>query len=153
MEAAVIDGGVEFKDKFAEKNGRTERAGAALKEQLKLALETSEIGSPDELELLVMEVVNCRNSYIDHSGYSAHQPTTDELRRLEELTELLPELVEETAERPGKRQYKDLTAEMPSELESEARARLRRNSTDSQSTRVPVVASSSQGDGDAAASL
>eukprot|EP00971_Amphidinium_carterae_P287188 5700972-Amphidinium_carterae.2 len=68
MEAAVIDGGVEFKDKFAEQvdhlgefthctdsyaphqNGRTERAGAAVKEQLKLALETCEIGSLDELD-------------------------------------------------------------------------------------------------------
>eukprot|EP00971_Amphidinium_carterae_P141395 2801878-Amphidinium_carterae.1 len=78
--------------------------------------------------------------------------TTDELRGLEELTELLPELVEETAERRGKRQYKDLTAEMPSEMESEARSRMRRNSTDSQSTRAPMAATSSHGDGDTAAS-
>eukprot|EP00971_Amphidinium_carterae_P349029 6490808-Amphidinium_carterae.1 len=275
MEAAVIDGGVEFKDKFAEQadhlgifthctdsyaphqNGRTERAGAAVKDQLRLALETAEVGNLDELELLVMEVVNCRNAYIDRSGYSAHQrvfgrsvrqvlstlqedhlsteqlaldtradfqksadirtaalaslfkleartrvsraaraklrkteefnvgqwifihrrnkfnrywregpavvvmtsgatiwanhrgglhkinkemaraATTDELRGIEELTELLPELVEETAERRGRRQYKDLTAEVPADMEDEARTSRRRRSVDSQSTHVP----------------
>eukprot|EP00971_Amphidinium_carterae_P346453 6487908-Amphidinium_carterae.2 len=276
MEAAVIDGGPEFKDKFAEQvdhlgifthctdsyaphqNGRTERAGAAVKEQLKLALETTEVGSVGELELLIKEVVNCGNAFIDRSGYSAHQrvfgrslrqtlsglqedhlsadqlaldtradfskaaeirtaalaslykleartrvtraarakirktedfhvgqwifihrrnkfnrywregpavvvmtsgttiwanhrgglykinkemarsATTDELRGLEELTELLPELVEETVERRGRRQYKDLTAEVPMEMESEANETQRRTSVDSQSTQAPV---------------
>eukprot|EP00971_Amphidinium_carterae_P351024 6491865-Amphidinium_carterae.1 len=90
-EVCCVDGGPEFKESFADltdhlgvfvhqadsyaphQSGKTERAGGLFKQQLHLALETAEVGSVAELEQLAWEICNTRNTYIDRSGFSAHQ--------------------------------------------------------------------------------
>eukprot|EP00971_Amphidinium_carterae_P121859 2413179-Amphidinium_carterae.4 len=53
--------------------GKTERAGGALKRQVLLALEETDVLSPEEFHQLVYHAVAARDKYIDRSGYSADQ--------------------------------------------------------------------------------
>ena len=92
-EAAITDGGMEFRDRFERgleqlgtlqtvtdqespwQNGRVERHGQWVKERLELELSggTSVLGNVDDLEELAMALVTTKNSWFNRGGYSPAQ--------------------------------------------------------------------------------
>eukprot|EP00971_Amphidinium_carterae_P336232 6472477-Amphidinium_carterae.2 len=90
-EQIICDQGSEFKGKFRDfvewngtlihctdsrsphQNGRTERAGGLVKEQVQLVHDELDLLTHDELEWAVCHAVAARNAYVDRSGFSAHQ--------------------------------------------------------------------------------
>eukprot|EP00971_Amphidinium_carterae_P122614 2427689-Amphidinium_carterae.1 len=90
-EQIICDQGSEFKGRFRDfvewagtlvhctdsrsphQNGRTERAGGLVKEQVQLVHEECDLLSHDELEWAVYHSVSARNAFVDRSGFSAHQ--------------------------------------------------------------------------------
>ena len=53
--------------------GRTERAGDSLKEDLREIIEECAIVTEDEFELALTHSLDARNRYVNRSGFSAHQ--------------------------------------------------------------------------------
>jgi hypothetical protein len=53
--------------------GRTERAGESLKEDMRDILEECAIVLEDEFELVLSQALDARNRYVNRSGFSAHQ--------------------------------------------------------------------------------
>eukprot|EP00971_Amphidinium_carterae_P344931 6485618-Amphidinium_carterae.1 len=90
-EQVICDQGSEFKAKFRDflewagtmihvidsrsphQNGRTERAGGLVKEQVQLIHDEVDLLTHDELEWAVCHAVSARNAYVDRSGFSSHQ--------------------------------------------------------------------------------
>eukprot|EP00971_Amphidinium_carterae_P074732 1477044-Amphidinium_carterae.1 len=90
-EQIICDQGSEFKGKFREfiewagtlihntdsraphQNGRTERAGGLVKDQVALVHDELDLITHDELEWAVSHSVSARNAFVDRSGFSAHQ--------------------------------------------------------------------------------
>ena len=53
--------------------GRTERAGDSLKEDLRDVMEACAIVTEDEFDLALTTAIDARNRYVNRSGFSAHQ--------------------------------------------------------------------------------
>ena len=53
--------------------GRLERAGGSLKEDMRNICREVGIVTQDELEMALRSVVEARNRYVNRSGFSAHQ--------------------------------------------------------------------------------
>ena len=53
--------------------GRTERAGDSLKEDLRDVMEACAIVTEEEFDLALTTAIDARNRYVNRSGFSAHQ--------------------------------------------------------------------------------
>ena len=62
--------------------GRTERAGGSLKEDIRSLVEEVGIVTQEEAELSLASAVEARNRYTNRSGYSAHQQVFGSTLRL-----------------------------------------------------------------------
>ena len=54
-------------------NGRTERAGAEVKEMVEKIVRDKAVTNLEELDYIVASAVSARNRYRNRSGFSAHQ--------------------------------------------------------------------------------
>ena len=63
-------------------NGRTERAGGLLKDQMKTMFKEMPVESETDLELYLTSALDARNRFIQRSGFSAHQRVFGSAHRL-----------------------------------------------------------------------
>ena len=62
--------------------GRTERAGGSLKEDLRDVIEECAIVTEEDFDIALTQCLDARNRFVNRSGFSAHQRVFGSILRL-----------------------------------------------------------------------